>query len=57
MSLVYFSRVIEILETSPDLKNTFKGIFKQMCWGAGGCAVGGAVGGPPGALLGGIMGE
>lgn len=57
LSLVYFNKMVEILETSPDLKRTFKGIAKQACMAAGGAAVGGICAGPGGALVGGILGR
>uniref|UniRef100_A0A915L6C0 Uncharacterized protein n=1 Tax=Romanomermis culicivorax TaxID=13658 RepID=A0A915L6C0_ROMCU len=52
MGFVYYFKIVDILESSPELKKTFVGISKQVGCAAGGCAVGGIVAGPPGALLG-----
>ncbi|KAJ8304494.1 hypothetical protein KUTeg_018077 [Tegillarca granosa] len=52
----YYNHLIKLLETSKELKQSAKGIFKQMAWAAGGACVGGVVGGPPGALFGTLAG-
>lgn len=57
LSLVYFNKLIELLETSPELKRTVKGIALQCTFAAGGTAAGGIVGGPVGALVGAIVGK
>ncbi|XP_076469717.1 uncharacterized protein LOC143300045 [Babylonia areolata] len=53
----YYRHLMDILDTDQELKNTARGIFKQVAWAAGGTAIGGIVGGPVGAMVGGLAGS
>ncbi len=57
LSFVYFNKILELLETSPELRRTGVGIFKQVLWAAGGTVAGGVVGGPVGAFVGAVGGN
>ena len=54
---VYYNNLIDIVQTSPELHKTAKGIFKQTVWTVVGTIAGGFVGGPLGAAVGGCVGS
>jgi hypothetical protein len=56
MSIAYYNKIVEILESAPELQRTIGGICKQTCWVAGCTIGGGVVGGPLGAAGGGLAG-
>ncbi len=56
-SIVYFNKLLEILETSKELRRSFVGICKQVAYTAAGTAIGGVCAGPVGAVAGAAVGE
>jgi hypothetical protein len=52
----YYNHLMQILQTNPDLKKSFQGIFHQVCYSAAGTVIGGVTFGPLGAAVGGAVG-